>query len=511
MLYYCHSTRVLQCDHRTRRKSPPHRNHNRESKTTARNKHERATFHSSHFYGQNNTFLPSIHFRLYNCVMHSLQPKLAQKCLRIQEDDPRVTRFSTPWFATSPDFCLLLGQSLQTNSHLVKLHLRNLVVTVSAAKALARGIAHSQLKQLEWEGHIQEELDYSTTIQQTDSSSETRSYRSGSSTTAIQQILCHGIQSSLTIESIRFIRFPVSEHSYELANTLSMLHSLQSLSICGFQTHQNGRNNNLAHAQLISEVLIRSTSLKRLELHDGELGDNNVGAMLVLSEGLQYNQSLKTLELNCCNIGDEGIELLIQHWHPKSTIHSLNLFRNAIGPIGAQRLVQAIVSDHPGLQRLDLSENNTIGYEGLHRIGSILMNRQQEGELRLAALHLLGCAVWNKSHDDSNDEEALTQHQARHLAGQALLEAIKGNTHLKELTVFRNSFPAEVKNGIGFYAGVNRKGRNLLSYNDDHDFVPTVWCHILAKCQHKVYDHSLTYFFLREQPTLVQLCFTCRS
>ncbi len=444
--------------------------------------------------------------------MHNLQPKFAQKCLRIQQDDPRLTRLSTPWFA-DPEFYMLLGESLRSNTHLTKLHLRNLVVNETAAQALAEGIAQSQIKVLECEGSILEQ-------QPSQLLPIIRRTTKKRTTGTIRRILFRGIQSSSAMESIRFIRFPIHERNfYDLADCLSMLHSLQSLSICGFHHNiqQVDGSRCYPYAQLVADVLIRSTSLKRLELCNGELSDER--SMVLLTQGLQHNKSLHTLELNQCNIKDDGVELLVQYWPPDSAIHTLNLFRNAIGPRGAQCLLQAI-THHPAMRRLDLSENDKIGYLGLELIGHVLMNPQRRPEgLRLTSLHLLGCATWQKQYDvvdshppsdvvvdsSSLQEDALALRKLRDDAGNAFLQGIQCNPYLQELTLFRNSFSKEIKHAIGFYASVNRKGRLLLSCSNTVAPSITLWCYILAKCQqHKVYDHSLVYFFLREQPTLVQ-------
>jgi hypothetical protein len=77
-----------------------------------------------------------------------------------------------------------------------------------------------------------------------------------------------------------------------------------------------------------------------------------------------------------------------------------------------------------------------------------------------------------------------------------------------ELSFYGNDdvFPEILREEIRFYVSLNQLGRRLLITN--HGLASTVWCFILEKCGRICRPYSAmvnyVYFFLREQPHLVQ-------
>jgi hypothetical protein len=104
------------------------------------------------------------------------------------------------------------------------------------------------------------------------------------------------------------------------------------------------------------------------------------------------------------------------------------------------------------------------------------------------------------------DRKMAIEHQAkkRDKTVLALLEFVKANHYIECLELEgSNRVNNEDTKKILFYTTLNRLGRRLLSQN--HGLTSSVWTNILAKCQtESELKYSLTYFFLREQPNLVQ-------
>jgi hypothetical protein len=193
------------------------------------------------------------------------------------------------------------------------------------------------------------------------------------------------------------------------------------------------------------------------------------------------------------------LELFLELWQSNSSIQKLSFYDNAIGPCGAQRLLQA-VADHPAMHVLNLQCNENIGYEGLRMIGEEILHQTSLAEIEVGR-----CAKWTE-HPDPDCKEARAQEMASQKAGLALLEGVKRNVRIKKLGVSNlHLLPLGVEKEICFYANLNKMGRYLLS--TDHELASTIWCYILAKCQSQsVVDNkeSIIYFFLSAQPSLVQ-------
>lgn len=214
---------------------------------------------------------------------------------------------------------------------------------------------------------------------------------------------------------------------------------------------------------------------------------------------MQNSHSIKRLDLNFNLMSDEDICILLQHWRRDSSTEELSLKLNRIGPKGAMQLVQAITMPS-SLQKLDLSFNFDIGFDGIQRIAEELLPHAQLRELRLR-----GCIhhwEFTESGDflssNSNDQAPILD--AREKAETALVEAIRRNVYLQTLDVRNNHFSDQTMTEIAFYCGLNQSGRHLLALEDENSGLPqAIWGDVLAKCHN---EPSYIYFFLREQPTL---------
>jgi hypothetical protein len=249
----------------------------------------------------------------------------------------------------------------------------------------------------------------------------------------------------------------------------------------------------------LSDSVGRSHVLKELNLCGTKLGDHG---MTALSVGLGTNISLETLRLSDNEIGDEGLAAFADNWHADSQIKALYLCENLIEPRGAQLLFRAI-ANHVKVQELSLRSNKRIGYAGLKLIGDELANT------RLQNLDISYIA------DTYSDEVDSPNY---HKAGRALVEGIRQNFHLRDFEIdgpgsFYVQFDEDEDDEvygyvIDFYVALNNWGRHLLS--EDHGFPSTAWCHVFAKAlqdselEDSHYETSLIYYFLREQPDLVQ-------
>mmetsp|Transcript_16009 Transcript_16009/g.44064 ORF Transcript_16009/g.44064 Transcript_16009/m.44064 type:complete len:696 (+) Transcript_16009:267-2354(+) len=96
--------------------------------------------------------------------------------------------------------------------------------------------------------------------------------------------------------------------------------------------------------------------LKRLYVYNTHIGDRGAAA---ISQALLHNQYLTTLSLVSCDISDEGASFLANLLLRKTKLQRIDLKKNQIGHVGAQKLFHAICDDpvHPTVTTLNLSQN----------------------------------------------------------------------------------------------------------------------------------------------------------
>ncbi len=245
----------------------------------------------------------------------------------------------------------------------------------------------------------------------------------------------------------------------------------------------------------LAQALRHNVSIKTLVIEqcDG-IGDS--GLAMLFAEGLFQSISLTHLTLQDCAITDRGVSLLAEHWPTDSLIQHLSLRNNLIGADGMRSLLQA-VRDHGAIRSLDVG-GNSISYEGLQMLGEELANLQ----FHLTHIELDDCFTWTH-HKDALSDLALAQDRARSQAQESLLEGIRRNWGIHRLGVDRNGFDSSIECSVKWYAGLNRNGRDILCSH--HEFAPTIWCHVLSRCQaEQELGASLMFYHLKEQPALVQ-------
>jgi hypothetical protein len=253
--------------------------------------------------------------------------------------------------------------------------------------------------------------------------------------------------------------------------------SLESLSIINSTI-------TVAKARSLGGSLKHNTSLKKLRLFRNQLGDSG---LTELSTGLAGNTSLKTLQLVNNRIGDNGVFRFVQSCTPKTPIQHLDLTNNVFGPVGAKTLVTAAAS-LVSLQRLNLANNENIGVSGLMHIGECL------SQLKLKSLNVSVLSSW----EAPSAGTLLLKNDAYYdAAGQALVKGLQANYHLHELCVSHIHLSPKIRHQIQLYTNLNKCGRRLLA--DESGLPPTLWCHVLAKCESK---HSLLYYFVQQKPEL---------
>ncbi len=379
-----------------------------------------------------------------------------------------------------------LGDALPLMPSLRTLSVERLFLTKPGAQALARGIGHSKLQRLELTHCIWEQTDEA----------------------GIFWLTLHlGIQASQAIQELSFKYIPAEY----LVGSSDVLLSCQSLEFAC--SHKD----NLSWAELISNVLMRSTSLKKLDLTfcitqvaQGltrnvsvtsvmpsvyELCDRALAALL--AQGLRWNAPITDLNLSHCQISNVGVGIMLEYLHQQNShIQRLSLEYNKIGPAGAELLFSAF-EDHPMIERLSLQGNFDIGYVGLQIIGDVLANQ------KLTHVNLVWCQERSPPADKSS-HMAKSLEKARIRAGQALLEGMQRNSHIQDIRLDAMVFSQDFLNTIEFYANLNRNGRYLLSSH--HGLAATVWCFVFAKWgqSHPQFGASSVFYLLLEEPTLVQ-------
>ncbi len=269
--------------------------------------------------------------------------------------------------------------------------------------------------------------------------------------------------------------------------------------------------------QILRDGLMASSSIRQLELKDLDRPhrweDICVGLHRLTLEcsdyhnvqDSQYSQlfqnvlirssSLSWLSLTCISLGNSGFLQFLEALRRNTSLVKLELHRCDINATRAKDLVRAIAS-HPRLRTLVLDE-----YSWRMGLDVVLMIAQN---LRVHQSRLTHITLSSSFQPRGfvKMEQAVAQDKKRLTTVRALLECVKENYCIQSLDLIGNYVSEEENHEIFFYTTLNRLGRRLLS--QDHRLASSVWTHVLAKCQTEPeLKYSLTYFFLREQPTLV--------
>jgi hypothetical protein len=375
-------------------------------------------------------------------------------CARVRKDDPSLTLVGTHYFQ-GLDFASQLGPAMIGNTKLREFGLMFTELSEQEATFLAKGIAQSKLKKIDiWCDFV----------------------RSASA----RKILYQGISQSTTIQEISLtdVKVEVLDGLGDVVLALKQLEQLKIEEVCRFSDQRL--------FQLVSNAFM--SNITSLKLEGVELGDFTMAA-----QGFGNNVTLKTLELDNCELDDCHIQLLVERWHPKSQLKRLLLDRNNVGPEGMQLVFRA-AAEHLSLHELSLRRNPGIGLKGLKLFGE-----QLSTQLHLKDVNIDYCAEVI-SYDDENSPEAQLQAEAIQQARCALMNGMKQN---QSITQLRLDVPFNSLQ-VSFYTELNQFGRGSL-LSTDQQLAPTIWCHALAKCQQQPnYATSFLYYFLCEQPTLVQ-------
>jgi hypothetical protein len=372
-----------------------------------------------------------------------------RECLgRLQANDPTLQQLC--FFYLCPISASLMGRALTTNTHLRLLILNNLAgLDNRSAADVADGIRHSKIEELAVSSKVF--VDQPVLWQQ----------------------VCQAVQASSTIRQLllSFENEPVVSTSMDrLGNSLSSLANLEKLTLELFH--------GIIIDQVLSNILSKSSSLTTLSLRtDPPDEDVDVNRLVQI---LCRSSSLKRLELRECNINNNNLQLLVDCWHPNLSIRSLCLDFTLFDSSGLQILLRAIAAGHMLLHELDLPRNFSLGYDGFRILGEALPSLTTVTHV---SFHSSGL------------------HGKHKKACQALLNGTKLALQLRKLEIVQYINLQEFQNEFDFYAHLIRHGRYLLASN--HGLASTVWCHILGNCQgpHGV---SSIFYFLREQPNLVQ-------
>lgn len=161
---------------------------------------------------------------------------------------------------------------------------------------------------------------------------------------------------------------------------------------------------------------------------------------------------------------------------------SLMVGKNFIGPTGAHMLMEA-VAEHPSMVCLSLDGDRTIGLNGLKLIG------QELPHLHLQTLDLRGTLP--------NPLPRTQTPKLKREALQAILDGVSNNVHLGKIHLPQPCFTSSESNHVDFYTFLN-DFRPLLTSDA---MSSAVWSHVFAHT-----PPSYIYFSLLELPWLVNHC-----
>lgn len=243
-------------------------------------------------------------------------------------------------------------------------------------------------------------------------------------------------------------------------------------------------------AQLLLQTIAQRRSMQSLEIG----GNEKIGYQGLAFIGELLPQiGLERLEMEKCVEGSSLIKAkncpeseamarsIAEGLRRNKSLKVLNFGANGLGPLGAQLIMQALAG-HPSLEGLSFCGDTSIGFAGLKRIGKELPH------VKLLGLHLDGTV-----HSWPNPQTKLAR-----AAGQALLDGVKNNTSMTNVT-FQNLIPMW-KVPITFLVDLNFKCRPLFSSSA---LTQSAWPHILAYFDRKK-KTGYVFFCLREQPWLVR-------
>ncbi len=179
----------------------------------------------------------------------------------------------------------------------------------------------------------------------------------------------------------------------------------------------------------VTEVLTHYPSLVALTL---DFWYMRIQDMHSLATAQHHCRSLKTLMLTHLEIDDAIVQCFVDNWHPDSNLRYLFLPWKKLGLSGCSCTVSS--STASCIKKIELHDNN-IGFEGLRLIGNFLPSLQHVTHLQIE-----NCVHLHHFHDFTC-EAAHQQEQARHRAGQALLNGIKDNVYMKEFSFDEDVFP----------------------------------------------------------------------
>jgi hypothetical protein len=289
------------------------------------------------------------------------------------------------------------------------------------------------------------------------------------------QQVCPGIQSSSTINKLELVferkQFATSSLDW-LEHILSSIPTLQQLSfiLC----------NGIAIDRVLLHNLGKASSLTTLSLKN--LDKVNIHHLVrVLSNS---SASLQRLELEYCAIDNSTLQRLVDCWHANLTIRSLSIKTSTFDYLGLQTLLRAVATGHMILHELDLAHHFQWGFKELQILGESLPSLTTVTHVSCTFLYSL-----------------TRQHDKLKKANLAIVDGMKQAMQLRKVNISDHVILRDLEDEFRFYAYLIRHGRYLLATN--HGLATSVWCHILERCQGP-HAMSTIYFFLREQPYLVQ-------
>ncbi|MCJ8733039.1 hypothetical protein PDJAM_G00218410 [Pangasius djambal] len=216
-------------------------------------------------------------------------------------------------------------------------------------------------------------------------------------------------------------------------------------------------------AVLASVLTSKSTRLTELRLSRNKLQDSGVKR---LSEALQSPHcKLQTLRLNTCSITEEGFTALISALRSNpSHLRALDVGRNKAGQTGVDLLSDLLQEQSCKLEKLKLFDCGITQEGGTHLISALISNPSHLRELDLGwnkigdpGIKLISDFLKNtlcklqilKLHDCNITEEGCV----------ALTEALRSNSHLRELDLSANDVGEK---GVKLLSDIKEDGKYTL-------------------------------------------------
>jgi hypothetical protein len=261
--------------------------------------------------------------------------------------------------------------------------------------------------------------------------------------------------------------------------------------------------------------------------------------------GLGANTSIETLALDDSRINDASMGVICRHWSSNSQITSLSVAYNLLRPKGALNLLNCIAEHHPMVERLNLSGNQNIDFEGLIQIGTAVRN---------TAIRKLfiNCCVRQRIYYHHSLRPSSSERQATNMIEELPVEPIvpsgllypktcpirptqihvtqrSVNTHIVEQEALISRVRAECDSAINVLTETLNNGQVREMYVDSNGLDPEVvnlfeirslvirfhlhqewttlhphlWCIIFEKLRIKRFTEDLIYSFLIKNPALL--------